>query len=118
MPEDPNNIGTISQHILNQIEETLLSIPSYSNRYYNGISYRGTYDNVIVVAANFSDGFDLVRDTYETIEDREIIYRRSSDCLFAYKDGVVYTLTEAYENGIISYEAICKIPYWYRNVNE
>lgn len=68
--------------------------------------------------ANFSDGFDLVRDTYETIEDREIIYRRSSDCLFAYKDGVVYTLTEAYENGIISYEAICKIPYWYRNVNE
>ena len=116
MPEDPNNIGIISEETIKEFGVALENYGiKWSEEYY---TYYGTYEGVIIIGVDFSGGFGFKPTISDIIESREIIYVNSRERLFTYKDGVVYNLKEAYDNGIISYEAICKIPYLYKIISE
>lgn len=107
MPEDPNNIGTIDEETISQFKIDFGNTELTDKE----IEYRGTYNDVIIMGVRWYGVWDTYQ--YDIIEDIKIAYREGNFKLYAYVDGTVYTLQEAYEKELLNYETIKKIPYYY-----
>lgn len=76
------------------------------NMYYLRNDY-GTYSGARVIQINHDYGFYVV--VTEKIEDLEFTYSQQSHNIDVFYEGKFYTLTSAYEQGILSYKDLKKI---------
>lgn len=120
LPNNPNYIGEINDEMKNELSSKLYTYLEEKGKNIEGfyahddITYCGTYDDVVLFYGYDPTFVTATFDShvyYERIDDRVLVYSNSkNERIYAYKDGKVYTLKEAYDEGIINYESICKIP--------
>lgn len=99
--------GTISNSktysVSGDYDETIINGNIASSKYV------GTFEDFILLELNLQHATYDVKLLYEVIGDR-IIIENVDNRLLLYKDGKCYTLTEAYNSGLISLETIYSIP--------
>lgn len=98
-------------------EEMLKEYPNIKLKYIKLKTYYGTYDGVFV-ASLYIDGSakNSISHTYHLAECTFIMDDHS--IIYAFKDGVMYTLSEAFNDGLIKYEDIKTIHYYHNHLPE